>query len=86
MRIISVGMSTCGISAGADKVYEKIDNLLQTGKYDNVQLKETGCIGMCYAEPLVEIRDGENWRLIGNSGFHDFDFIRFGNRFLNNNW
>lgn len=51
---IKVGMSTCGIAAGAQEVY---DLLNQEIKAHNVaiDLKKTGCIGMCHCEPLVEI-------------------------------
>jgi NADH-quinone oxidoreductase subunit F len=48
-----VGMSSCGISAGADKVYEKLKDLVSEQQDISVEL--TGCIGFCYAEPLVEI-------------------------------
>lgn len=51
---IKVGMSTCGVAAGAQEVY---DLLAQEIKSHNVSidLKKTGCIGMCHCEPLVEI-------------------------------
>ncbi len=51
---IKVGMSTCGVAAGAQVVY---DTLAKEIKRRDVQieLKRTGCVGMCYAEPLVEV-------------------------------
>jgi NADP-reducing hydrogenase subunit HndB len=51
---IKVGMSTCGIAAGAQEVY---DIFSQEIKAHNVaiDLKKTGCLGMCHCEPLVEI-------------------------------
>lgn len=51
---IKVGMSTCGIAAGAQEIY---DLFSQEIKAHNVviDLKKTGCIGMCHCEPLVEI-------------------------------
>ncbi|MBP3330705.1 MAG: NADH-quinone oxidoreductase subunit NuoF [Clostridia bacterium] len=53
---IAVGQGSCGIAAGALKVYSAIENLL-----DNKDcLSVTGCIGMCYAEPIVDIYDDEN--------------------------
>lgn len=66
MREIYVGMGTCGISAGADKVYKKIQELLDAGDYGDIPLQETGCIGMCYAEPLVEIREDDKSYLYGD--------------------
>ncbi|NLL12010.1 MAG: (2Fe-2S) ferredoxin domain-containing protein [Fibrobacter sp.] len=51
---IKVGMSTCGIAAGAQDVF---DTLAKEIKRRDVQieLKRTGCVGMCYAEPLIEV-------------------------------
>ncbi len=53
---VLVGMASCGIAAGANKVYEKISSLK---KSENISfdLIKTGCVGMCYKEPLVEIID-----------------------------
>ena len=57
---IVIGMSTCGIAAGADEVFEAIvDEINKLGLY-NVVVVKTGCIGMCRLEPIVEIiRPGE---------------------------
>lgn len=52
---IIVGYGSCGIAAGAKKVYETIENEIKT-KNLPVELEITGCIGMCYREPLVEFR------------------------------
>ncbi|MBN1948514.1 MAG: NADH-quinone oxidoreductase subunit NuoF [Candidatus Cloacimonetes bacterium] len=46
-------MASCGLAAGAGDVYKAIEDYLQTGRKDIV-LKKTACIGMCFAEPLVE--------------------------------
>jgi NADH-quinone oxidoreductase subunit F len=53
---VIVGMSTCGLSAGAQQAYDKLDALLSQ-KPGAFTLSSTGCIGMCYCEPLVEVRD-----------------------------
>ncbi len=47
---IKVGMASCGIAAGAGEVLEKLQNM--NGDFEVV---EVGCIGHCYAEPLVEV-------------------------------
>jgi len=52
---IQIGMSTCGIAAGADKVYAVIEEELKK-LGSSVDLKKCGCLGMCYAEPLVEVQ------------------------------
>lgn len=51
---IKVGMSTCGLAAGADKVYNTLADLLKEHKLTTT-VEKCGCIGMCYAEPLVEV-------------------------------
>ena len=56
MKTIKVGLGTCGVSAGGDKTYDAIKNEIAKKKI-KVILKETGCCGMCYREPLVEIID-----------------------------
>ncbi|MBA4391073.1 MAG: NADH-quinone oxidoreductase subunit F [Syntrophus sp. (in: bacteria)] len=59
MKTIKVGLGTCGVSAGGEKTYEAIKHEIEK---ENIQviLKETGCNGMCYREPLVEVIDEEN--------------------------
>lgn len=53
-RII-VGLATCGISAGATPVFESLKKANLPFEVD-----KTGCVGMCYAEPLVTvIKDGK---------------------------
>ena len=58
---IIVGEGSCGIAAGAGKVYDELQAILQPG--ENLSLGITGCIGMCFLEPIVDIRD-ENKELV----------------------
>ncbi len=51
---IKVGMSTCGIAAGAGKTYRVLEDELSKQGHP-VSLLTCGCLGMCYAEPLVEV-------------------------------
>ena len=51
---IKVGVSTCGIAAGAMEVLRAFEAELQ-GQDIDVSLSKCGCAGMCYAEPLVEV-------------------------------
>ena len=55
MRIV-VGQGSCGIAAGAAKVYSAIETQLGS----SAELTITGCIGMCFLEPIVDIYDGGN--------------------------
>jgi NADH-quinone oxidoreductase subunit F len=57
MKKISVGMATCGISAGSDKVYKVFETLITDSKTRKADLSATGCIGSCFAEVIVEIVD-----------------------------
>jgi NADP-reducing hydrogenase subunit HndB len=55
MSSISVGMSACGLAAGAEEIF---NILVEEVKKRNLPIEVTkcGCIGMCYAEPLVEVK------------------------------
>ncbi|MDF1545947.1 MAG: NADH-quinone oxidoreductase subunit NuoF [bacterium] len=57
MKTVKVGLGTCGISAGGEKVYQAFQDELKEHP-DAFVLKETGCIGMCYREVLVEVSNG----------------------------
>ncbi|MDD2709117.1 MAG: (2Fe-2S) ferredoxin domain-containing protein [Verrucomicrobiae bacterium] len=53
--VIKVGMSSCGIAAGAGEVFEALTKEAK-GRGLNLEIKKCGCVGSCYAEPLVEVR------------------------------
>lgn len=54
--MIVVGMGTCGIAAGAKDVLNTfLDQAKEHGLQD-VIIKQTGCMGLCYAEPTVEVK------------------------------
>ncbi len=53
---IVVGMATCGIAAGARPVLGAfVEGVNQAGLADSVTVSQTGCIGICQYEPVVEI-------------------------------
>ena len=55
MRVV-VGMATCGIAAGATPVLEAIvEGVNAAGLSDKVAVTQTGCIGICQFEPVIEI-------------------------------
>ncbi|MEO0265787.1 MAG: NADH-quinone oxidoreductase subunit NuoF [candidate division WOR-3 bacterium] len=54
IKAIAVGMNSCGIAAGAKETYVALEKVLKE-KGINIALKTTGCVGMCYREPLVDI-------------------------------
>ena len=61
---VIVGLGSCGLAAGAAKVYDKIGLLKNSQKLD-FDLKKTSCIGMCYKEPLVEVIDENGSSIYG---------------------
>lgn len=56
-KVISVGMATCGIAAGARPVMNSFANEIRTRGIKNVELTMMGCIGMCRLEPIVQVCD-----------------------------
>ncbi len=65
MKKIIVGMGTCGLSAGAQPVYDKLEELVKKHP-EACELDITGCIGMCFREPLVEIQDDAGRTIYGD--------------------
>ncbi len=60
VRVV-VGMATCGITAGARPVLNAfVEEVTKAGLSDKVMVTQTGCIGICQYEPVVEVyEDGK---------------------------
>jgi NADP-reducing hydrogenase subunit HndB len=54
IRVV-VGMATCGIAAGARPVLNALVDAVAKEDLSNVTVTQTGCIGMCRLEPIVEV-------------------------------
>lgn len=54
IRVV-VGMATCGIAAGARPVLQAFTEEVSRRNLTNVTIAQTGCIGICQYEPVVEI-------------------------------
>jgi NADP-reducing hydrogenase subunit HndB len=54
IRVV-VGLATCGIASGARPVLNRLAELVQEKKLDKVTVTQTGCIGLCQYEPIVEV-------------------------------
>lgn len=54
---VVVGMATCGIAAGARPVLNKL--VEETANNYDCVVTQTGCIGMCVYEPIVEVYDNQ---------------------------
>lgn len=56
IRVV-VGMATCGIASGARPVLMALSNAVQSKALNNVAVVQTGCIGLCQYEPIVEVME-----------------------------
>ena len=52
---VMVGMATCGIAAGARPVLQRLTEEVAKRGLKNVTVAQTGCIGICQYEPVVEV-------------------------------
>ncbi len=63
--VIKVGMATCGIAAGARPVLTALLDEAEKRQLHNVSISQTGCIGLCRLEPIVEVfRDGQKYTYV----------------------
>jgi NADP-reducing hydrogenase subunit HndB len=61
---VIVGMGTCGIAAGARETMKAILDTIETGNLDGIVVTQTGCIGRCEWEPIVEVLAGDQPKVI----------------------
>ncbi len=54
---VVVGMATCGIASGARPVLNTLSDAVLSKGLDNIVVTQTGCIGLCQYEPIVEIME-----------------------------
>ena len=61
IRVV-VGMATCGIAAGARPVLSAfVEKVSEAGLTDKLTVSQTGCLGICQYEPVVEVfEDGKD--------------------------
>ncbi len=60
IRVV-VGMATCGIAAGARPILNAFVEQINSGDLaDKVTVSQTGCIGLCQLEPIVEVYEAGN--------------------------
>jgi NADH-quinone oxidoreductase subunit F len=60
---LTVGMASCGVASGAREVADALQEQIRRGKLD-IPVDITGCLGMCYREPLVEVHDDRLGRTV----------------------
>lgn len=56
---VIIAMGTCGIAAGARDTMKSVLNYIETEKLSGVTVTQTGCMGMCEQEPIVQVIFGE---------------------------
>ena len=56
---VVVAMGTCGIAAGARDTMKSVLNYIETNNLSGVTVTQTGCIGKCEQEPIVQIIFGD---------------------------
>lgn len=57
---IIVGMGTCGIAAGARDTMKAILEKIEKDNLSGIVVTQTGCIGVCEMEPIVQVQIGES--------------------------
>ena len=52
---VIVGMGTCGIAAGARETMKSVLDYIEVNNLENVVVTQTGCIGLCEQEPIMQV-------------------------------
>lgn len=55
---IKIGLGSCGIASGGKKIHDVLSAFLAEHNLD-IALEPTGCVGLCYLEPLLDLYDGD---------------------------
>ena len=61
---VIVAMGTCGIAAGARDTMKSVLNYIENEKVSGVTVTQTGCIGRCEEEPIVQVVIGDQPKVI----------------------
>lgn len=60
---VIVGMGTCGIAAGAREAMKSILDTIEKDNLSGILVTQTGCIGLCEKEPIVQVVIGEQEKI-----------------------
>ena len=60
---VIVGMGTCGIAAGARETMKTVLDFIEKNNLPNIVVKQTGCIGLCEQEPIMQVVVSENEKI-----------------------
>ena len=61
---VIVAMGTCGIAAGARDTMKSVLSFIETNNLSGVTVTQTGCIGMCEQEPILQVVVGEQAKVV----------------------
>ena len=61
---VIVAMGTCGIAAGARDTMKSILNFIESQQLSGVTVTQTGCMGMCEQEPIVQVVIGDQPKVV----------------------
>jgi NADP-reducing hydrogenase subunit HndB len=56
---VTVAMGTCGIAAGARETMKAVLDTIEAGSLPGIIVTQTGCIGLCEWEPIVQVTIGD---------------------------
>ena len=60
---VIVGMGTCGIAAGARETMKAILDFIEEKNLPKIIVTQTGCIGLCEQEPIMQVVSGEQQKV-----------------------
>ena len=61
---VIVAMGTCGIAAGARDTMKSVLNFIENEKVSGVTVTQTGCLGRCEVEPIVQVVIGDQPKVV----------------------
>lgn len=61
---VIVAMGTCGIAAGARDTMKSVLNFIETEHLSGVTVTQTGCMGMCEQEPIMQVVIGDQPKVV----------------------
>ena len=61
---VIVAMGTCGIAAGARDTMKSVLNFIEKNNLSGVTVTQTGCMGMCEQEPILQVVIGEGAKVV----------------------
>ncbi len=64
---VLISMGSCGIAVGARETFQSFLNYIQSEHLTDVSVAQTGCIGLCEQEPIVQVIAGDQPKVIYGS-------------------